>query len=112
MQNAWKLAIGGQFVPNATALSGYWNRVAYRLGAYYGQDYLKLAGKNMPMMGFTVGAGLPVRRMPYSNQYSMLNLAFEVAHRGNNQTVLKENTYRISLGFTLSDKWFIKRKYE
>ncbi|TWF44953.1 hypothetical protein FHW36_101879 [Chitinophaga polysaccharea] len=112
LQNAWKLAIGGQFVPNATALSGYWNRVAYRLGAYYGQDYLKLAGQNMPMMGFTVGAGLPVRRMPYSNQYSMLNLAFEVAHRGNNQTVLKENTYRISLGFTLSDKWFIKRKYE
>lgn len=112
LQNSWKLAIGGQFVPNATALSGYWNRVAYRLGGYYGQDYLQLEGVNMPTMGFTVGAGLPVRRMPYSNQYSMINLAFEIAHRGNNETVLKENIYRISLGFTLSDKWFIKRKYE
>ncbi len=112
LQNSWKLAIGGQFVPNATALSGYWNRVAYRLGGYYGKDYLQLEGVNMPTMGFTVGAGLPVRRMPYSNQYSMVNLAFEIAHRGNNETVLKENIYRISLGFTLSDKWFIKRKYE
>ncbi|MEZ2441885.1 hypothetical protein AB6805_09205 [Chitinophaga sp. RCC_12] len=112
LQNSWKLAIGGQFVPNATALSGYWNRVAYRLGGYYGKDYLQLEGVNMPTMGFTVGAGLPVRRMPYSNQYSMINLAFEVAHRGNNETILKENIYRISLGFTLSDKWFIKRKYE
>ncbi|MEC5148065.1 hypothetical protein [Chitinophaga sp. 212800010-3] len=112
LQNSWKLAVGGQFVPNATALNGYWNRVAYRLGGYYGRDYLKLNGQNMPMMGFTVGAGLPVRRMPYSNQYSMINLAFEVAHRGNNQTVLKENTYRVSLGLTLSDKWFIKRKYD
>lgn len=112
LQNSWKLAIGGQFVPNATALSGYWNRVAYRLGGYYGKDYLQLEGVNMPTMGFTVGAGLPVRRMPYSNQYSMINLAFEIAHRGNNETVLKENIYRISLGFTLSDKWFIKRKYE
>ena len=112
LQNAWKLSLGGQFVPNAMALSGYWNRVAYRLGAYYGLDYLKLNGQDMPMMGFTIGAGLPVRRMPYSNQYSMLNLAFEVAHRGNNETALKENSYRISLGFTLSDKWFIRRKYE
>lgn len=112
LQNSWKLAVGGQFVPNATALSGYWNRVAYRLGGYYGKDYLQLQGVNMPTLGFTVGAGLPVRRMPYSNQYSMINLAFEVAHRGNNETVLKENIYRISLGFTLSDKWFIKRKYE
>ncbi|MGO4289349.1 hypothetical protein [Chitinophaga sp. RAB17] len=112
LQNAWKLSIGGQFVPNAMALSGYWNRVAYRLGAYYGNDYLKLNGVTMPTTGFTVGAGLPVRRLPYSNQYSMINVAFELARRGNNQTVLKENIYRISLGFTLSDKWFIKRKYE
>ncbi|HEY8958186.1 MAG TPA: hypothetical protein VIM72_20355 [Chitinophaga sp.] len=112
LQNSWKLAIGGQFVPNATALSGYWNRVAYRLGGYYGKDYLQLEGVNMPTMGFTVGAGLPVRRMPYSNQYSMINIAFEIAHRGNNETALKENIYRVSLGFTLSDKWFIKRKYE
>jgi hypothetical protein len=112
LQNAWKLSIGGQFVPNAAALSGYWNRVAYRLGAYYGKDYLKLNGVDMPTTGFTVGAGLPVRRLPYSNQYSMVNLAFELTRRGNNQTALKENIYRISLGLTLSDKWFIKRKYE
>ncbi|MCW3462666.1 hypothetical protein [Chitinophaga nivalis] len=111
-QNAWKLAIGGQFVPNAAALSGYWNRVTYRLGGYYGMDYLKLGGKDMPIMGFTIGAGLPVRRMAYSNQYSMVNLAFEVSRRGTNQTALKENLYRVSLGFTLSDKWFIKRKYD
>lgn len=112
LQNSWKLAIGGQFVPNATALSGYWNRVAYRLGAYYGLDYLKLGGQNMNIMGFTLGAGLPVRRMPYSNQYSMVNVAFDVAHRGNNNTALKENIYRLSLGFTLSDRWFIKKKYD
>ncbi|CAL1521341.1 hypothetical protein [Chitinophaga sp. MM2321] len=112
LQNAWKVSIGGQFVPNATALSGYWNRVAYRLGAYYGLDYLKLNGEDMPLTGFTIGAGLPVRRLPYSNQYSMVNLAFDVAHRGNNKTALKENIYRVSLGFTLSDRWFIKKKYD
>ncbi|RBL93240.1 hypothetical protein DF182_11930 [Chitinophaga flava] len=112
LQNSWKVSLGGQFVPNAMALSGYWNRVAYRLGAYYGLDYLKLNDQNMNTLGFTVGAGLPVRRMPYSNQYSMVNVAFDVAHRGNNNTALKENVYRVSLGFTLSDRWFIKKKYD
>ncbi|RFS22414.1 hypothetical protein DVR12_11420 [Chitinophaga silvatica] len=112
VQNSWKLAVGGQFVPNLNALSGYWNRVAYRLGGYYGLDYFRFNGKNMPIIGFTVGAGLPVRRLPYSNQYSMINVAFEVAHRGNNETILKETVYRATIGFTLSDKWFIKRKYD
>lgn len=112
LQNAWKVSLGGQFVPNAMALSGYWNRVAYRLGVYYGLDYLRLNGQDMNSMGFTIGAGLPVRRMPYSNQYSMINLAFDVAHRGNSNTALKENIYRVSLGFTLSDRWFIKKKYD
>jgi hypothetical protein len=75
-------------------------------------DYFRFNGKDMPVMGFTIGAGLPIRRMMYSNQYSMLNVGLEVMHRGNNETILKENVYRISLGFTLSDRWFIKRKYD
>lgn len=112
VQNAWKMSLGGQFVPNASALSGYWNRVAYRLGGYYGQDYIKLDDKNMPTYGATLGAGLPIRRMAYSNQYSMLNLALEIAHRGNSSTLLQENIYRVSIGFTLSDRWFVKRKYD
>ncbi|GEP91351.1 hypothetical protein SAMN05660909_03316 [Chitinophaga terrae (ex Kim and Jung 2007)] len=112
VQNSWKLSVGGSFTPNINALSGYWNRVAYRLGGYYGMDYFRFNGKDMPVMGFTIGAGLPIRRMMYSNQYSMLNVGLEVMHRGNNETILKENVYRISLGFTLSDRWFIKRKYD
>ncbi|KAA2244738.1 hypothetical protein F0L74_01830 [Chitinophaga agrisoli] len=112
VRNAWKMAAGGQFVPNARAINGYWNKVTYRVGGYYGVDYLKLNGQDMPVFGFSIGAGLPVRRQPYSNQFSVINVAFEVGHRGNNQTVLKETWYRMVLGFTLNDRWFIKRKYD
>jgi hypothetical protein len=112
VQNSWKLAVGGQFTPNINALSGYWNRVTYRLGGYYGLDYFRFNNVDMPVIGFTIGAGLPVRRMQYSNQYSMINIALEVARRGNNETLLKENIFRLSVGFTLSDRWFIKRKYD
>ncbi|UYQ92560.1 hypothetical protein MKQ68_20970 [Chitinophaga horti] len=111
-RDAWKFAVGGQFTPNLTALKGYWNKVTYRLGGYYGQDYIKIGGEDMPMLGVTVGAGFPVRRMLYSNQFSVVNLSFEVGRRGNNNTVLKENFYRVGLGFTLSDRWFIKQKYD
>ncbi len=112
VRNAWKMAAGGQFVPNARAMNGYWNKVTYRVGGYYGVDYLKLNGQDMPIFGFSIGAGLPVRRQPYSNQFSVINVAFELGHRGNNQTVLKETWYRMVLGFTLNDRWFIKRKYD
>lgn len=111
--DAWRLSVGGQFIPDVTALKGYWNKVTYRLGGYLGRDYIMLQGKNMPMMGVTIGAGLPVRRMSYtSNQFSVVNLSFEVGRRGDNNTALKENFYRIGLGFTLSDRWFIKQKYD
>ncbi|ASZ10106.1 hypothetical protein KTO58_25290 [Chitinophaga pendula] len=112
VKNSWKFALGGQFVPNANAMGGYWNRVSYRLGGYYGKDYVYVKGQEMPIMGFTFGLGLPIRRQAYSNQFTIINAAFEVGQRGNSQTILKENYYRFVLGFTLSDRWFIKRKYD
>ena len=46
------------------------------------------------------------------NQATFINLAIEYVKRGNNDNQLKENLFRFSLGFSLSDIWFIKRKYE
>ena len=58
--------------------------------------------------------GLPV--VNYSrlsqNQFTVVNLAFEYARRGNDENVLKENLYRFSVGFNLTDLWFGKRRYE
>jgi hypothetical protein len=57
--------------------------------------------------------GLPIaisRQAP--NQLTVVNIAFEYMKRGNNDNLLKENAFRLSLGFSLSDFWFIKRKYD
>lgn len=110
-QNSWRLSVGGQFVPNASALTGYWNKVTYRLGGYYGKDFVKIGAKDMNAMGFTLGLGLPVRRMPFSYQFSQINAAFEVGTRGD-VSIAKETFYKLTLGFTLSDRWFIKTKYD
>lgn len=111
-QDSWRLSFGGQFVPNAQSFSGYWNKVTYRLGGYFGKDNVRIGGQEMNTLGFSIGAGFPVRRiMPAMNQFTMINAAFEVGSRGNVET-LRETWYRLTLGFTLSDRWFLKAKYD
>ena len=112
LQNTWMVKIGGQFVPNAFNTKSYFARVSYRLGVNFGPDYVKLQDENLPQFGFSAGFGLPVRKGNYSNQFSLINLGFEYGKRGNTSNPLRENLFRISLGFTFSDLWFIKRKYE
>ncbi|HTL10102.1 MAG TPA: hypothetical protein VL307_17630 [Chitinophagaceae bacterium] len=111
VRNSWSLHVGGQFVPDAFNPKGYWNHVAYRAGFYFGPDYIKAGGKDLNQFGISLGAGLPVRKNPYTNQFSYMNVGFEYGRRGNNNNLLRESMFRITVGFTLSDLWFIKKKY-
>ena len=108
--NSWQVKIGGQInpVPNRN----YFSRVSYRFGLVAGPDYIKVK-QNLPQFGASFGLGLPLaisRQAP--NQNTLINIALEYGKRGNNNNLLKENTFRFSLGFSLSDFWFIKRKYD
>jgi hypothetical protein len=110
VKNNWQLKIGGQINPVPTR--NYFSRVSYRVGFVTGPDYIKVKEK-IPQFGASFGLGLPIalsRQAP--NQNTLVNLAFEYGKRGNNNNLLKENTFRFSLGFSLSDFWFIKRKYD
>ncbi|GAA4301174.1 outer membrane protein transport protein [Compostibacter hankyongensis] len=114
VQNNWKLRIGGQFIPNATASGkGYWSRVAYRAGIYTGSDYLLTPGGDLNVFAFTFGAGLPIRNfVPNARgQFTTLNLGFEVGKRGGDSNPLSERFFRINLGLDLSDIWFNKNKF-
>jgi len=56
---------------------------------------------------------LPIRASRLApNQYNAVNLSFEFLKRGNNENLLKENAFRLSLGLNFTDLWFVKRKYE
>ncbi len=111
VQDSWKMNVGAQVVPNAINPKTYWGRVAYRAGFMYGKDYIHV-NKEMPVYAITFGAGLPMRKAQYTNQYSVINTSFEFGQRGNKENVLRENFFRLSVGFTLSDIWFIKRQYQ
>jgi hypothetical protein len=112
VRNSWIIRVGGQFTPDIYNPKSYFSRVTYRFGFNLGPDYIKADGRDLSQSGFSVGGGFPVRKNPYSNQFSYVNLALEYGRRGNNSNLLKENSFRVALGFTLSDLWFIKKKYD
>jgi len=110
VRNKWEVRAGGQF--NPAPGRNYFSNVTYRAGFFFGPDYVQVQNK-LPLFGASLGMGLPIplsRQSP--NQYSIIQLAFDYTKRGNNNNLLQENIYRISVGFSLSDYWFQKRKYD
>lgn len=110
LRNNWTLRVGGQFLPQSDGKS-YWSRVVYRAGVSFGPDYIDLPNPLNQYM-LSMGASFPVRRSFYTNQYTSINMAFEVGQRGNKDNAIRENFWRLSLGFNLSDVWFNQRKYD
>lgn len=110
LKNAWTARLGGQFMPDNKSTK-YWERVVYRFGASFGTDPVQIK-KSIPQYAITFGTGLPVRRNIYTNQYTTINTAFEIGFRGNKTNDIRENIFRLSLGFNLSDLWFNKPKYQ
>ena len=89
---------------------------------YYGFNTQKLytgvLEKQVEQMTFSLGVGLPIYRA-YSIEgekavmISRLNIGVDYTIRGNTDPgMIQENILGIKFGLSLSDKWFIKRKYQ
>ncbi|GAB3007101.1 membrane protein [Niabella terrae] len=106
VKSNWQLRVGAEFSP--AAKKSYLSRAMYRIGFFTGPDYIYTRQQTLPVFGVSGGIGLPLAN--YSpiapNQATMINLSFEYIKRGNNDNVLKENLYRLSVGFSLTDLWF------
>ena len=109
VQDSWEVKLGGQMIP--VSGKNYWSNVAYRAGATYGVDYVNV-DNILPKWSLSFGAGLPMRKVNYSNQTTIINTSFEFGKRGNTDNAVQENFFRFSLGLSMSDIWFIKRKYD
>ncbi len=97
----------------------YIKSIRYTAGAYLNQSYVYVNPSVIKEFGTTFGVQLPVKKqmkLPGGEQITLvsrINLAAEYAVRGTTDNqLLQEDYLRIYLGFSLSDKWFIKRKYQ
>ncbi|NKI26075.1 hypothetical protein HCG49_05830 [Arenibacter sp. 6A1] len=106
-QDAQVIRVGGYYIPNYSAFSGYFNRVVYRAGAKISNSGMVVDNKEINDFGITFGLGLPLGRT-----FSNINLGFELGKRGTKAgDLIEENYFKVNLGLSLSDtEWFKKRK--
>lgn len=106
--NATFYNFGAEWVPNERSGTKYFQRIRYRGGFYYTQDYIKINGYQIEDIGMSFGLGLPLKRSNTS-----VNIAYEYGIKGTAEaTQMKEKHHRISLNFTMHEYWFFKRKFE
>jgi hypothetical protein len=120
-----KMALGMQFTPrkNAGSKESYFKKMFYRAGFRYSNTYLNL--KNVPLndYAFTMGVGLPLRKikimgiadsdMDQKYYQSSVNIGCEIGQRGTTvNQLIRERYINVFVSFSLNDKWFTKRKYD
>lgn len=107
LKDRHKLTIGGEWVPNPVSRY-YFKRVHYRFGASANTPYIKVNGQDGPKE-YSVSAGFG---FPISNSYnnrSLLNISGQWVHAAADG-LITENTYRINIGITFNERWFMKWK--
>jgi len=117
VRSNWQVRIGGQVRP--AMKTGYKSYVSYRAGFFIGDDYVYAGNQKLPVWGVSAGASLPILNLKdnsaakrFRTQFSIINISAEYIRRGNSENPIYEDQFRLSVGFTLSDLWFSKRKYE
>lgn len=102
--NRSRYALGAEYVPRLRG--SYMQRVAYRIGAYYTDDYLKVRGNAVREYGVTAGFGFPT-----VEGKTVINLGFEWKMRqAHPEKLIRENYLNITLGVNFNEVWFFKRK--
>jgi len=103
-----KIGIGGFYTPKYNSFTSYFERMTYRAGVNFENTGLVINNEDIKGLNANVGIGFPVGR--YN---SSLNIGFEYGQRGNtNMGLIKENYYGFNIGFSLSDVWFKRRKFD
>lgn len=105
-EDASSLAFGGYFIPDYSSFSGYFKRITYRAGLRMDKTGMVINNKEINDFGITFGFGLPMR-----GSFSNLNLGFELGKRGTKyDNLIEEKYFKVNLGLSLNDIWFLKRR--
>jgi hypothetical protein len=119
LNNSWRIAVGGEFLPNDKNFSKFFTRLKYRAGFNYTQTNIKINNTAINEFGINFGIGIPII-ITTANDEGLLqkvytyafNIGFEAGSRGTIQkNLVRENFYRLKFGISLNDRWFVRRKY-
>ena len=113
--------MGFEYTPNRFDVRRYLRRVAYRVGARYGNYYQSFAGQTVTQYAITAGFGFPLRFMGATS----IDVGVEFGSRGSLSSVktaemsqriglIRQNYFKVSLGLSLfgEDYWFVRPKID
>ncbi|QYA25274.1 hypothetical protein G3I01_07035 [Gramella sp. MT6] len=107
-QDASQFSLGGFYIPQYNSFSSYFERMVYRAGFRFDETGLIVNEEPINEFGISFGLGLPV-----GSNFSNINLGIELGQRGTKDSgLIQENFLRLSIGLSLNDKWFTKRKFD
>lgn len=111
LTDSYGVAVGAQFVPDITSVR-YYNVMDYRVGFKYNKSYVQLANQDVNQMAVTVGLGFPLPSM-FGGSFYKINFATELGQMGSvSNGLVRERYVNFNLGFTLNDRWFMRRSYD
>ena len=101
----WKIAAGMSYIPNPRG--NYFNRMTYRIGAFYNNDYMNVSGNKVRDYGMGIGFSFPA----LGSDKTRVNLGVEWKHRYSAPTsLIKEDYLNITLSVNFNEMWFWKNK--
>ena len=114
LKNSYRVSLGAQYVPNSKAGQGYYyKRLHYRAGISYSQTALELGTTQLSEKAVSAGIGFPVGRNYLLQTFSMINVGVEYSMLGTtNNGLIQENILKVTFGFTMNDRWFVKPKFD
>jgi len=112
LNNRLKLNAGGEFIPNRTS-NNMLNKIHYRAGLYYSNSYVKVKNSKYNEYGANIGFGVPLQNRRSTNRNSFINLSFEYSRvQPELNTLINEQYFKVSLGFTFNELWFFKQRVQ
>ena len=103
---------GFEIVPDRNDIRNYFNRCAYRAGAYYDKSYYKLDGNAVNAMGITFGMTLPIETDNSYGRYNGITLGVDIGQKSNaRNSMIRERYVMFVIGFNIHDLWFRKHQY-
>lgn len=103
-----KFSVGFSYSQDNGYETKFIKKLTYRLGAFYDTGYLNINSDDISTRAVTFGLGIPLSRGK-----GVINLAFELGQMGttSNDNV-REDYGKVTLQFSLLERWFAKRKYD
>ena len=109
LKDRTKVNVGADWLPNPDGRK-FLEHVHYRIGTGYATPYYKINGQDGPTeLSVSVGVGIPIINV-YNNR-SLLNISGQWVH-ASATNFITENTFRINIGITFNERWFMKWKVD